>query len=227
MDRQGSSDSNPFLALVVKEWTIMYYGLFFWKIKKVPSDNDISFRLDKNSAYFWFFIAILHEQVIEMVILHIYVKTAAPLLANVITALHIYSIFYIIGDYNWVRNTPIRFKNNTIDIKIGRRREISFGISDIKLIRTAKLKTNNSGGIIHEKRVFHATAFPRVLTRLFGISDELKHEIIFNKPIYYKGYFGMKKQVDKAFIYIEDSNDFVDVLNKKMEGYKEEIRASQ
>ena len=200
----------------------MYYAFFCWNNKKVMSNTDISFRLDKNSAYFWFFLALLHEQVIEMVILHIYVKTAAPLLAYVITALHIYSIFYIMGDYNWVRNTPIRVKDDNINIKIGARREISFNIDDIELIQRAKLKNNSSGGIIHEKRVFHATAFPRVLTRLFGISDELKHEIIFNKPIYYKGYFGIKKQADKAFIYIEDSHDFVNVLKNKLEHYKEE-----
>ena len=110
--------------------------IFLYEHKKVVSDNEVSFRLDKNSAYFWFFIAILHEQVIEMVILHIYVKTTAPLLANVITALHIYSIFYIMGDYNWIRNTPIRVKDNKINIKIGRRREVSFGIEDIKLIQS-------------------------------------------------------------------------------------------
>ncbi|SEN05645.1 hypothetical protein SAMN05192533_108186 [Mesobacillus persicus] len=216
--KQGKLDRNPFISIVVKETKIMYYAFFRWKRKKEPV--ELSFSLVKNSSYFWLFVALMHEQVIEMVFLHIYLKKVDPSYAYIITGLHIYSIFYIMGDYNWVRNTPIRVKDDRIEIKIGARREISFNISDIKQIQRAKLKYNNSEGLVHEKGVFHATAFPRVLTRIFGISDELKHEIIFHHPIHYKGYFGLKKQVDKALIYIEDSQHFVSSLEKKMTSYE-------
>jgi len=216
--KQGKIDNNPIIIILAKEWKILYYAFFCWKREKVNS--DILFQLDKNSTYFWLFIALMHEQVIELIVFHIYFKKVDPSYTYIISGLHIYSIFYIMGDYNWVRNTPIRISGNMIEMKIGARRELSFNISDIKSIQKSKLKYDSSGGIIHEKAVFHVTAFPRVLTKLFGITDELKHEIIFNKPIYYKGYFGLKKQVSKALIYIEESNDFVSILEMKMEDYK-------
>ncbi|MBD8071556.1 hypothetical protein [Bacillus sp. PS06] len=104
-----------------------------------------------------------------------------------------------------------------IEMKIGARREISFHIQDIEMIKRASITYSKSGGIIHEKEVFHATAFPRVLTRLFEITDELKHEIIFKEPVTYRGYFGIKKKVNKVLVYIEDSDRFAHILEQKIE----------
>jgi hypothetical protein len=107
-------------------------------------------------------------------------------------------------------------------MKIGARRELSFHIRDIKVIQKAKLKHDKNGSIIHEQEVFHVTAFPRILTMLFGISDEIKHEIIFIEPITYKGYFGLKKQVTKVLLYIEESEDLVNMLETKVAEYEDE-----
>lgn len=214
--KQGRIEKNPFITIFVKEWKILFYAFFRWRIK----ENNNEYSLHKNSHYFWLFIALLHEQVIEMVVFHIYLKKVDPSFANIMSALHIYSIIYMLGDYNWVRNTPIRIINNNIEIKIGARRELSFHISDIDSIQKAHITYSDKGGIIHEKGVFHATSFPRVLTRIFGITDELRHEIIFNKPISYTGYFGLKKQVNKVLVYIKDSDRLVDALEEKMRDYE-------
>jgi membrane protease YdiL (CAAX protease family) len=214
--KQGKIERNPFIIIFEKEWKILYYAFFRWRIK----DNNKDYFLYKNSHYFWLFIALLHEQVIEMVVFHIYLKKVDPVYANIMSALHIYSIIYMIGDYNWVRNTPIRIVNNKIEMKIGARRELSFHISDIESVQKTQLTYTNKGGIIHEKGVFHATSFPRVLTRIFGITDELRHEIIFNKPIFYTGYFGLKKQVNKTLIYIKDSDRLAAILEEKMKEYE-------
>jgi hypothetical protein len=222
--RQGKIDDNPFLAILLKEQTIIYYSLFRWKNKKTDPSADGLFSLHKNSTYFWLFIALIHEQIIEAIVFHIYLKKVDPSFAYLFTGIHVYSILYIFGDYNWVRNTPIVVKGNAVEMKIGARRELSFHIRDVKSIQKAKLKHDKNGSIIHEPEVFHVTAFPRVLTRLFGISDELKHEITFNKPITYKGYFGLKKQVTKALIYIEESNDLITMLEKKMYEYEDKQR---
>jgi hypothetical protein len=212
--KQGKIDQNPFRVILVKECKVLFYAFFRWNRNKVKRGN--SFTLHKNSTYFWLFIVLLHEQVIEMIIFHIYLKKVDPTYAYVITGLHIYSIFYMLGDYNWVRNSPIRVKDNVIEMRIGARREISFDIKDIKLIQKAALLYSKSGTLIHEKDVFHATAFPRVLTRIFGITDELKHEIIFKKPITYKGYLGLKKKVNKVLVYIEESDQLVYLIEQKM-----------
>lgn len=214
--KQGKIEKNPFITIFLKEWKILFYAFFRWRIK----DNNKEYSLHKNSNYFWLFIALLHEQVIEMIVFHIYLKKVDPSYANIMSALHIYSIIYMIGDYNWVRNTPIRIINNKVEIKIGARRELSFHISDIDSVQKAQLTYTDKGGIIHEKGVFHATSFPRLLTRIFGITDELRHEIIFNKPISYTGYFGLKKQVNKVLVYIQDSDRLAATLEEKMNDYE-------
>lgn len=152
-----------------------------------------------------------------MIVLHIYLRKVAPEIALVMLLLHIYSVFYIMGDYSLLRNTPILVKTNRVHIKIGARRELNFSLSDIEKIQHAKLKYNSSGGIIHEKGVFHATAFPRMLTKIFGMSDEAKYEIVFNKTMVARGYFGQEKEVQKVLFYIDQPDDFADLIKEKLD----------
>jgi membrane protease YdiL (CAAX protease family) len=204
-------EGNPFFTIFKKEVKILYYAFFKWK---KPNSR---FLLHQNSSYFWLFLALMHEQLIEMVFLHIYMKQEDPALANIVTALHIYSVFYIMGDYNWVRNSPVLVKNNRVHVRIGARRELHFHLKDIAHFRKASIQYNKSGGMIHEKGVFHVTAFPRVLTRIFGMSDELQYEIIFKTPLQSKGYFGQRKEVNKALLYIDQSDELIEFLKNEME----------
>lgn len=214
--RRGVIERNPLKNIREKESRILYYAFFKWRApQKKAGENQ--FFLHTKSNYFWFFLALMHEQIIEMGFLHIYIKQTDPLLANIISALHIYSVIYIMGDYNWVRNTPITVGNHIVNMKIGARRELNFHINDIAAIQKAAIQYNKSGGIIHEKGVFHATAFPRVLTRVFGMNDELKYEIIFNRPLQARGYFGQKQEVSKALVYIERADDLVELLKAELE----------
>ncbi len=217
--KQGKIDQNPFISILMKEWKILYYAFFNWRNTN-RKYNESSFSLHKNSSYFWLFLALMHEQVIEMVVLHIYIKTTAPTLAYVISALHIYSVFYIMGDYNWVRNTPITVNGHRVRMKIGARRELQFSIKDVASIQRASIQYNNSGGMEYEKNVFHVTPFPRLLTRIFGITDELKYEVIFKTPLMAIGYFGLKKKVNKAWIYIDQADELAALLQQKVEEYE-------
>jgi hypothetical protein len=213
MYKRGKIVENPFVLLIKKELNILFHVLFRWRVKETAN----TFSLQKNSNYFWLFLALVHEQIIEMIVFHIYLKKEEPELALIMLILHIYSVLYMLGDYNLLRNSPVRFIQNKVFLHIGARRSLDFQISDIEYIQPAEIKYNKSGGIIHEKRVFHATAFPRILTIIFGISDDLKYEIVFKRPIYAKGYFGQKKEIHKALIYIDKAEEFIKTLEEKRE----------
>ncbi|MBT2684964.1 hypothetical protein [Bacillus sp. ISL-37] len=212
--RKGKINENPLLLIYKKEMKILFYAFFKWKL---PAPAQGTFYYHKKSNYFWLFLALVHEQIIEMIAFHIYLRKEAPEIALAMLLLHIYSVFYIMGDYNLLRNTPILVKKDRIHIKIGVRRELNFPLSDIERIQPAKLKYNNSGGIIHEKSVFHATAFPRALTRIFGMSDEAKYEIIFKEPMIARGYFGQEKEVQKVLFYIDQPDEFADLIKEKLD----------
>jgi hypothetical protein len=53
-----------------------------------------------------------------------------------------------------------------------------------------------------------------VLTRIFGVIDELKYEIIFKEPINARGYFGQKKEVRKALIYMDEPDEFIKEIRR-------------
>ncbi|WP_456274572.1 CPBP family intramembrane glutamic endopeptidase [Bacillus sp. AK031] len=213
--KQGQIDENPLVTVFQKEWKLLYYAFFKWKQNKTPSTG--SFPLQKNTSYFWLFIALLHEQVIEMAAFHIWLRKEDPAFAYAFTGLHLYSIFYLLGDYNWVRNTPVTLADNRLKMKIGARRELNVHLKDIDRMEKAELKYDSKGGIIHPKDVFHVTAFPRIWTRIFGMSDPLQYEIVFKEPVKAKGYFGLKKKVSKALIYIDQADELIESIREKIE----------
>ncbi|MGD7009300.1 hypothetical protein [Metabacillus sp. 84] len=214
--KQGKLIRNPFKTILIKEGSILFYAFFRWKRKKnKPAE---SFCLHKNSGYFFLFLALLHEQVIEMVIFHIYLHHEDPAFAYIFTALHLYSILYMLGDYNWMRNSPVRLNHNRVEMKIGARRELVFNLEDIATIDKASIQYRKSGEMIHEKQVFHATGFPRILTLIFGMSDPLKYEIVFHEPQQAIGYFGTKKTVTKALLYLDQSDGLVRLLQTQRAG---------
>ncbi|MCA1063954.1 CPBP family intramembrane metalloprotease [Rossellomorea sp. AcN35-11] len=219
--RRGDMDSNPFMTILKKEWMILFYAVFKWKTKKGQGEGAGSYAYHKGSNYFWLFIALLHEQVIEGIVFHIYLKEIDPLRANILVVLHVYSILYMLGDYNLVRNSPILIKGNNVIMNIGARRSLTFHIRDVAAIQPARTQYNKGGGIIHEKRAYHVSMLPRVFTRVFGMMDELKYEIIFKEPIDARGYFGQKKEVKKALLSMEDPEPFILDLKEKVKSYEE------
>ncbi|RIW31995.1 CPBP family intramembrane metalloprotease [Bacillus salacetis] len=223
--RRGNIEENPFITVVRKEWMILFYSFFKWKPKKKEPHVQM-FHYHKGSLYFWLFLALLHEQVIEGIVFHIYLKEVDPLRANILLVLHVYSILYMLGDYNLVRNNPIKIIKNNFILNIGVRRSLTFHAGEVETIQPAKTHYHKSGGMVHEKNVFHVAALPRVLTRIFGVTDELKYEIIFKKPLMARGYFGQKKVVNKALIYMDDPQPFIDALRTKIEEYHNEVELS-
>ncbi|MDX8344527.1 hypothetical protein [Rossellomorea sp. YZS02] len=210
--KKGHMEKNPFLTILKKEAIVFYYALFRWKVK--PAEGRYAFH--KGSNYFWLFIALLHEQVIEAFAFHYYLKDVDPLRADILVVLHIYSILYMLGDYNLVRNSPIMFKGRQVLMNVGVRRSLHFQLEDVASIQPARTQYAKSGGIIHEKNVFHVAMLPRVFTRVFGMIDELRYEIIFKEPIEARGYFGQRKVVEKALIYMENAEPFIQELRKRV-----------
>jgi hypothetical protein len=62
------------------------------------------------------------------------------------------------------------------------------------------------------------------LTRIFGMSDPLKYEIIFKEPVKAIGYFGLKKKVKKALIYIDQADELIEYIDEKIETLDERER---
>lgn len=225
MYRKGRIEKNPYILLLQKEWTILFHALFKWRTKNRVMNQENIYPFHKNSNYFYLFLALIHEQIIEMIVFHIYLKKEEPEIALIMLLLHIYSVIYMLGDYNLLRNTPFRIMKEQVVMRIGARRSLQFNVHEIDYIKPASIKYNKSGGIINEKKVFHATAFPRILTIIFGISDELKYEIVFKKPIHARGYFGQKQEITKALIYLDKAEEFVGKLQNRMEKSVETSRS--
>ncbi len=129
MYKKGNIDQNPIFLLFKKEWNILYHAFFKWRIKKRMVIQNDSYLFHKNSNYFYLFLALIHEQIIETIVFHIYLKKEEPNIALIMLVLHIYSVIYMLGDYNLMRNTPFRITKDKVRMKIGARRSLYFNLS--------------------------------------------------------------------------------------------------
>ncbi|KIL51330.1 hypothetical protein KP77_08420 [Jeotgalibacillus alimentarius] len=212
LHRQGKLRGNPLITLFKKEWLILFYAFFKWNKPKYRANE---FTYHKQSAYFWFFLALVHEQLLEMFIFHYYLKILYPETVWIMTGLHIYSVFYLMGDYNVLRHRPVTVKNGNVHMRIGLRRELSFGVHQVASFEPTGIQYNKQGGIIHPSNVFHATAFPRVLTRVFGAGDDPSYAVKFKTPLVATGYFGRKFEVSEAWLYLDEPERFIETVQRE------------
>lgn len=205
---------NKLNSSIKRESLILKYAFFHWKLSK-QSHSGTAFTYHKKTAYFWFFLVLLHEQFIEGIFFHFWLKKEDPTVALIVTAVHVYSVLYILGDYNLLRNSPIQVIKNRVVMSMGARRSLEFQVSDIESINPVIVRMDHTGATIQEKNVFHATAFPRVFTKIFGIGDDAKYEIVFKNELVSKGYFGKMKPIKKVFLSIDEPEELVQLLREK------------
>ena len=117
------------MLLWKKEWSVFYHAVFKWKGKP---ESVGRYPFHKGSNYFWLFIALLHEQLIEGVVFHIYLKETDPIEGQYpVGAPFLQYPVYVLGDYHLARHSPLRLDGNKVIMKVGVRRSLVMDITDL------------------------------------------------------------------------------------------------
>jgi hypothetical protein len=88
------------------EISLIWLALFGWR-RRHDAPPESSFSYHRNSGYVHFAIAILIALVIETFAVHFLLRLWSPVAAWILTAISIYSGFWIVGDLQAARLRPI------------------------------------------------------------------------------------------------------------------------
>ena len=115
----------------------------------------------------------------------------SPFIAWIISGLSIYSLFFIIGDFNAIKARPILIQGNLIKLRIGIRWYL-------------EIDKNQIDQIIF-KPSFKETPEKRLKMELFTQHNVLIH---LKKPVLASTYYGIKKKTACLSLFIDDLDGF-------------------
>ncbi|MEH7381519.1 hypothetical protein V7138_13750 [Bacillus sp. JJ1533] len=193
------------IDILVYDFSIFYYGFFSWK-KKWEDKNQIrSFSIHTNSGYFGLFIMLVHAMVIEVIGVHFLIAHFwSPTAAWIFTALDVYALLWIIADYHAVRLSPIVIKDDKLFAQVGIRREI---VVDLKTIQSFQPTITEKKERTREKQSF-AITLPD-----FFVQDP-QFEIELTEPALATLPFGLKKEMTKLYITVDNKDAFEKEISK-------------
>ena len=112
---------NPRLAtLLAYEFSVLYYALFSWR-RKPAIEPGLTFSYHRSGGYGAIVFALLIVSAIEIVGTHLLVAMLSSTAAWILTAIGLYAVLWIIGDYQALRLIPLRVGPNGIFIRLGLR----------------------------------------------------------------------------------------------------------
>ncbi|WP_010283586.1 hypothetical protein [Bacillus timonensis] len=196
------------IDILVYDFTIFYYGFFAWKKKWVDREHTRAFSIHKNSGYFGLFLMLVHAMVIEVIGVHFLIAHFwSPTAAWFFTALDLYALLWIIADYHAIRLSPIVVKDDKLFAQVGIRREI---VVDLNTIKSLQPTTTDKKERSKEKHSFAIT-----LPDFF--EENPQYEIELNEPTLAYFPFGIKKEMTKLYITVDDKEQFLQEISKFIE----------
>ena len=190
--------SSRMIGLLMTELLIAYYVVGGW-FRSFKNTNPINVPISchRTSGYGAVVCMFTGLLILETFGLHLVIQHWSPTAAWVLTALSIYSLLWIIGDYHAVRLHPIVLGTHTLYIRTGLRWRV-----DIDWMNIAAVRRTTGQKPAH--RYLNAAVFgePRFVLQL-------------KEPVIAHGLFGSQKQVSYIGLTVDDDTLFQTELNKR------------
>lgn len=181
------------------EIAICHCALAGWRAR--PVSSPATFTCHRRVAYGAIMGALLLVLVAETIGLHLLLQRWSPAAAWVLTALSIYSAFWLLGLYQAVRLRPIRIEEDRLLIRIGLKWRVEVPFEDVAACELLR------GGTVLPKRkgLLRAVVLgePRYLLRL-------------TRPALAEGPYGIRRRVEQIAFTVDEPQRFEAALHGKI-----------
>jgi hypothetical protein len=171
---------------------MLYYAFLFWR-KPMLEANTTTFSYHRTNEYIAVFIGLMTLFIGESIAVHYFLATIDNNIAWIATFGSIYTILWVIGDFQAIRLNPISISKETLKLNAGNRwkvtvtREIVDKIVDIK----------------------HARALTRRKDYLdMTVAGEPSLLVILKESVRVRGLFGIKRECKYIGIFVDDLATF-------------------
>lgn len=191
--------ANRAAAVMASEISAFYYAFFAWRQKPMIPQEHRMFSYHRECGWLAVLVIVCIMIVVETFAIHLLVQQWSDIAAWIFTALSIYSIFWLIGDYNAMRLRPILLSEDTLHIRIGLRWSLSIPRSEIANLETVKEMPPKA------KDLLNAVIFgePQLLMTL-------------KSPITAKGLFGLEKRVLRIALAVDGRSEFLTEVRERL-----------
>ena len=142
-------DHPRFVRILATELSIIHYGLFAWRKRPRYTTNDEIFTYDRKSGLGLIVGVFVVLIAIETPVLHYFISLKLPVLAWVVTALGLYGVVFILGDFNACRWRPIRVRAENLELNTGLRWRCTIPLSEIDGVEQTTLDIENKEGLLN------------------------------------------------------------------------------
>ncbi|MEM1178930.1 MAG: hypothetical protein AAGM22_11345 [Acidobacteriota bacterium] len=182
--------------IVASEATVFYFALAAWR-RRAPETGVGELRVthDRLALYNTFFWGILIAAVAELVGVHFLVMRWSEAAAWVLSALSLYGLAWLVGDFRAVRLQPSSVARGVFSFRLGLRWSVDIDISNIA--RVQALTPAQRSEIRDRQDVLSAV--------LMGEPNRL---LVLKEPVTVEGLYGMTRRVDRIALTIDDPAAF-------------------
>jgi hypothetical protein len=197
---QASFGNYPAVKLLTMEFALIFLAFFGWfmKFRAMDVRNKV-FTYHRKSLYPLILLVFLLLIAIETIGLHLLIQHWSPLVAWILTITSIYSLFWMIGDFNAVRLHPIVLAGETLHLRSGFRWNVNLDLADVVDVQTPKLSDAKSRDYLS-----------------FAQAGEARLVLVLKQPVRVNGLFGIHKQVSRIGLFLDDMGAFRAALEQHL-----------
>lgn len=183
--------------LFASEVIVLYFALAAWRRRPAVPEGAVAYTAHRDRAWGGIAFALGMVLVVEIVVVHILVSLWSATLAWVLTALGIYSLLWLVGDFRALVLRPSLLTHDTLRLRIGMRWAADVPLSQVQSIRAYTPADSN-----------------RPIPRL-TVVGEPRHVLELAAPVEVRGLFGTRRTAQELAVAL-DGRDFATDLEQRL-----------
>lgn len=168
---------NRAAEVIASELAMVYYALFCWK--QQPSEERGAFTVHERSGWSTIVVCIIVMIVAESIGMHLLIALWSPLGAWIWTALDLWGMVWLIGDYHALRLRRSSIDGEALHIRYGLRWSVSVPLASIVAVEAVQREEE----------------WKRRDVLKVAILDEPRWLITFDAPVVAHGLAGLRKEI--------------------------------
>jgi len=192
-------DVRVLADVIAYELAVFYYALFSWRSPTPSARFEAStYTYHKTSGYGVILAGIMIALIVELVGVHILLHLWSPTVAWIHTALGLYGLLWLVGDYRAMRFRPIHLHDDAVHLRCGLRWSIRVPLASIASVEEARRHHADERGYLSVA----ASPSPQLVIQL-------------NRPVLAEGPYGIRKSVRVLGIGADEPAQLQDALRQR------------
>ena len=195
--------TNRRLASVLAyELGVLYYGLVCWR-RRPAWDDRRCFSYHRSSGYGQLILTLMVVSAVEVVGMHLAVRLWSEAAAWLLSALGVYAVVWMAGEYQAVRLRPVTAADDALRVRVGLRWSVSIPYTQIEQVqpRGKESLSKRTPGYLHA-----------------ALLTDPQMVLVLRGPVRARGPYGIEKEIRRVGLAVDEADRLRAVLAERCAG---------